>query len=262
MDGQIIANGAIGKVNGAGSGSGGSIKIKTSVLRGTGSISANGAAYEVGGGGGRVSVTYTVNGVPGDDLNSLRNITAFGGHGSWVWGSAGTVHLKQTSQTHGDLYIDDNMQPGNTARPWTPLTPIGFGKIQALTDNSLTVDGNVPMIPDGLVGLEINPNIAQGSTFTITSNTSTVITVDTNNKGLLTEVASIGDTYAAVYRFDNIIFRRGGHLVLGDHHRLGGDSRMDRCGLFAQPRGRAGGGRGLWRSCRAAGRTVAAGGRG
>jgi Bacterial Ig domain/Bacterial Ig-like domain (group 2) len=220
VEGSILASGAQGTGNGSGSGSGGSIKIETSMLHGAGAIRADGAAYEVGGGGGRVAIDYAAFGVTGDDLDGLRNISAFGGHGSWQWGSAGTVLLRQTGQSDGDLYIDDNMASGSTASPWTPLTPIGFGNIQALTGDTLTVDGNVPMVPDGLAGLEFNPNIGQSTTFTVVSNTTSTITVDTTAKGLLTAVASVGDTYAAVYRFDNVYFRRGGHLVLGDEVRV------------------------------------------
>ena len=215
VEGAIRANGSNGAGNGAGSGSGGSIKIQTGLLRGTGVIAADGGAFEVAGGGGRVAIDYEAIGAGGDDLGGLRNITALGGRGSWsAHGSAGTVLLRHSAQPHGDLYIDDNVADA-TAPNWTPLTRIGLGRIADLTAGTLTTDGDVPMIPNGLVGLELNPNIAQDVTFTVISNTDTTITVDTATASL-TDVASVGDTYAGVYNFDNLYFRRGGWLVLGD----------------------------------------------
>ena len=154
--GRILADGQTGGGNQAGSGSGGSIFVETSKLSGTGEISANGGAGEVGGGGGRVAAVYDYVGTDGDDLNDLKNITAFGGHGSNNWGSAGTVLLKKSTQSYGDLYIDDNMTDA-TSSAWTPLTHVGFGQITALTGDALTTDGVVKMAVNGLAGLEINP---------------------------------------------------------------------------------------------------------
>ena len=215
VDGSILANGGQGDGFQSGSGSGGSIKIETSLLAGTGTIAANGGVREVGGGGGRVAITYDYVGDPGDDLDGLRNVTAFGGHGNYRWGSAGTVLVRRSDQPYGDLYVDDNVA-GATSSVYTPLTHIGFGRITDLTDETLTTDGLVKMVPNGLVGLEINPNLEQGETFVVLSNTEARITVDVSEGTVLTDVAISGDTYAGIYRFDNVLFRRGGFLVLGD----------------------------------------------
>ncbi|RLB03240.1 MAG: hypothetical protein DRG83_07320, partial [Deltaproteobacteria bacterium] len=215
VDGSILADGGEGAGFEAGSGSGGSIKIETSLLRGSGKISADGGAREVGGGGGRVAIVYDYFGGEGDDLNGLRNISAFGGHGSSRWGSAGTVVLRRSDQAYGDLYIDDNMVD-STSSVYTPLPHIGFGHILGLTEDTITTDGVVKMVPNGLVGVEINPNINQDETFIIVSNTEDSITVDTSGGKSLTDVAEVGDTYAGVYRFDNVYFRRGGFMVIGD----------------------------------------------
>jgi hypothetical protein len=229
VQGSILANGGTGVGYQAGSGSGGSIKIETSLLCGIGTIAANGGANEVGGGGGRVAITYDYFGESGENLNGLRNITAFGGHGGNAWGSAGTVLLKRNNQQHGDLYIDDNMT-ATTSSVYTPLTHIGFGRIMDLTDDSITTDGWVKMVPNGLVGLEINPNLDQGQTFTVVSNTENTITVDTALGPDLTDVAKIGDAYAGVYRFDNVYFRRGGFLVLGERLVVTDTLRVDEYG--------------------------------
>jgi hypothetical protein len=229
VDGSILANGEGGYGCEAGSGSGGSIKIETSVLNGAGSIAANGGVSEVGGGGGRIAIAYDYLGESGDDLNDLRNVTAFGGHGSNVWGSAGTVLLRRSNQAYGDLYIDDNMSSA-TAPNYTPLTLVGFGPIAELTGDTITIGNGVALGPNGLAGLEINPNLSQTVTYTVKSNTDTTITFDTTGKPALTSIAAKGDEYAAIYRFDNVYFRRGGYMVTGDRLIVGGTIKIDEYG--------------------------------
>jgi hypothetical protein len=232
VDGAILANGGGGAGNWAGSGSGGSIAIATSTLQGQGTIAANGGVSEVGGSGGRVAIRYTTLGASGDDLNGLRNIQAFGGHGNIRAASAGTVLLQLGNESYGDLYIDDNVT-GATAPNWTPLTPIGFAPSAALTANTLTTSGAVPLAVNGLVGLEINPNISQSQTYFIVSNTATTITVDTTGKPDLTAIAAVGDTYAGVNRFDNVFFRRGGYLTTGDLLLVTGTMKIDEYGVLS-----------------------------
>ncbi|MEM4722025.1 MAG: Ig-like domain-containing protein, partial [Candidatus Methanomethylicaceae archaeon] len=228
VNGSIRADGGTGAGWQAGSGSGGSIFIETSLLTGTGTISANGGANEVGGGGGRIAVFYDYLGDPAD-FGSLRQITAFGGHGSSRWGSAGTVLLRRSDQAYGDLYIDDNVASA-TSSIYTPLTPIGFGRVVALTEDTITTDGVVRMVPNGLRGLEVNPNLNQNQTYRVVSNTENTITVDVAGKPYLTSIAKVGDTYAGVYRFDNVYFRRGGYLVMGDPLVVTGTMRIDEYG--------------------------------
>lgn len=225
IEGGILANGGAGTGWQAGSGSGGSVLIVTSFLHGAGTIAANGGVNEVGGSGGRVACFYDALGGSGDDFGQLLRITAFGGHGNYAAGSAGTVLLARSDQTYGDLYIDDNMA-GQTAPLWTPLTPIGYGKIAALTADTLTVDGNVAFAPGGLVGLDVNPNRHQNLTFRIVANTLDTVTVDISGGVPLTAVASVGDEYVGVYRFDNVTFRRGGYLVLGDELEVTGTLKL------------------------------------
>ena len=235
IDGSLLANGEQGWGCQAGSGSGGAIRLATSLLRGTGTIAANGGVSEVGGSGGRVAITYDYLGDAGDDLNGLRNIQAFGGHGGNAWASAGTVFLKRSNQQYGDLYIDDNMG-GGTASNYTPLTHVGFGEIVGLTEDTITTDGVVAMVPDGLRGIEINPNLNQAQTYVVTANTETTLTVDLSGKPGLTAVAAArndtrpGDTYVGIYRFDNVYFRRGGFLVMGDRLMVSDTMRLDESG--------------------------------
>jgi hypothetical protein len=222
VEGGILANGGSGQNYNAGSGSGGSINITTSLLQGTGVIQARGFAKEVGGGGGRIAVVYDALGA--DDFAALTNIDAAGGAGSNSRGSAGTVLLRQSSQAYGDLFID--AVSGSTAQKWTPLTHIGFGEIQALTEDTITFDGLVSITPGALVGIEINPNINQEQTFTVVSNTDISATVAVSGTAL-TEAAAVGDTYSGVYTYDNLFMRRGGFLVLGDKLKIQGELRID-----------------------------------
>lgn len=231
VDGAIQANGLQGDGYSAGSGSGGSVYVETGELRGTGVIAANGGASEVGGGGGRVAIIYDTLGAPDNDLDALRGITAFGGHASTP-GSAGTVLLRHLSQPLGDLYIDGGYE-GSTAPAYTPLTPITFGAAAAVSGNSLTTDGKVRLIPNGLVGLELNPNTDQEQTFTIVANSEDGITVTPGNGTNLEDVSAAGDTYVGIYRFDNVYFRRGGFLCIGDRLLVNEALVLDEYGVLS-----------------------------
>jgi hypothetical protein len=213
--GAIRADGQAGSGFLAGSGAGGSIKIETEIFQGSGSVTANGGVNEVGGGGGRIAVTYSFVGAGTNDFDDLRNVTASGGKGANRHGSAGTVLMRQSSQAIGDLYLDATTTNA-LASLWSPLTPIGLGRSAALTTNTLTLDGAVSVLPGGLAGVLLQPNIEDAASFTIIENTATTITVAVNGTTNLTSVANVGDVYAAAYRFDNVILRRGAWLVTSD----------------------------------------------
>ena len=221
VHGAILANGNVPRGANAGSGAGGAIWIDTASLRGTGVVAADGGAFEVGGGGGRVAIAYDALGASGDDLNGLRNVTAFGGHGSVGWGSAGTVVLRGPGQTYGDLFVDDNVVTSSSS-VWTPLPLVGFGRIRALTADTLTPDGSTTYLPGALVGLWLNPDTSQAQVFRIVANTESNLIVDLPGATTLLDVAATGDECAALHRFDNVHFRRGGFLVCGDWLRVGG----------------------------------------
>jgi len=100
---------------------------------GSGRVSADaGYGYTGAGGGGRVAVRYS-------DLSGLdrARITASGGTGS-AKGSAGTVYLKSSSQTYGDLIIDN----GGPTTPRTPLPVTG----QQLQFDSVTARNSARVI--------------------------------------------------------------------------------------------------------------------
>ena len=239
VNGGIRANGGDSAGSAAGGGSGGSIVIHTPLLAGTGYIEANGGNNGPGGGGGRIAmfcdtIDSQVN------LNNLRNITAFSGRGSYNDrpATAGTIYLKYTGGENY-LYIDDNMVDTNgvataTASQSTPLTPIGFGATSEVSGNTLVTDGLVPLMPGGLAGLRINPDVNQNETFAIQTNTgNSIMVLSPNENGYqFSSLAGSGKTYAGLYNYDNIIFRRGGNLVIGDLLKVSNKMNISEYGLL------------------------------
>ncbi|HMP96754.1 MAG TPA: Ig-like domain-containing protein [Kiritimatiellia bacterium] len=215
VHGSIRANGGAAGGWQSGGGAGGSIKISTPLFLGTGSVTANGGGNEVGGGGGRILVEYDLLGLGSNDFNGVRNITASGFRGNIRHGSSGSVLMRQSTQAIGDLILDATTTNA-TAQLWSPLTPIGLGRSVALTTNTLTLDGAVNVLPGGLVGLTLRPNVNSSIGFAIVDNTQSTITVAVSGPTNLLTVAAIGDVYAAEYRFDNVILRRGAWLVTSD----------------------------------------------
>ncbi len=64
------------------------MNISVHTLSGTGTITANGGGFEVGGGGGRIAIRY------GSLTLDQANIKALGGQGNHAIGAKGTVYLE------------------------------------------------------------------------------------------------------------------------------------------------------------------------
>ncbi len=151
VNGTLTVNGVINADGGYGStgdnyhvgggGSGGSIWLNVGTLTGTSTISANGGATQDddrdggGGGGGRIAIYYTTNSIP------MSQITAYGGKpngGDWGTqkGGAGTIFLKATSASYGDLILNNNhtnwYQTDNYKVRETPLS-------DSMTLNNLSI---------------------------------------------------------------------------------------------------------------------------
>ena len=228
VDGAIRANGGLAS-SAAGDGSGGSVMIRASRLAGNGSISADGggSGAGVGGGGGRVALycDYLDSAAP---LGNLLNVSAFAGHGNYDTrqASAGTVYVKY-NQGQEELFIDDNSS-GATAAMNTPLTTFGSGTSGPVTNDTLTTDGQMPILPGGLAGLRLNPAISQPQTFAISGNSANTISVVTPNENGIAfgALAAAGKVYGGFYRYDNLTFRRGGNLLLGDRLEVPGTLTM------------------------------------
>ena len=140
---------------------------------------------------------------------------AYGGTG-YRNGGAGTIFLKSTTQTYGDLIIDNG---GNGASvDSTPLRAIAVGTSTDLASNVLTdTNANFP-VPNpatralGLIGLKLNPNINQSKTFTVIDNTATTIITDPAD-GDMTAVAGTGDRYIGVYIFDSFSIKDSAKVI-------------------------------------------------
>jgi hypothetical protein len=127
--------------------------------------------------------------------------------------------LKGASQSHGNLLVSNQ---GVDARlQSTPLRSIGEGTSTGLGADVLTDTSASFPLPDdsvgalGLVGLELNPNLSQSSTFTVIGNNATQIFIDTAD-GQMTDVASAGATYVGVYFFDELTVTDGAQVYTGD----------------------------------------------
>jgi hypothetical protein len=116
ITGSITVNGTNGGTlggGGCGAGAGGSVNLTTGTLSGNGSITSNGgnageqSSPSGGGAGGRIAISYTTD-------SSTLTTTAYG-KAAYVFltgqsggGGAGTIFKKASSQTNGDLFIDNN----------------------------------------------------------------------------------------------------------------------------------------------------------
>jgi hypothetical protein len=135
LNGTISANGGSFTPGHGGCGSGGSIWLTTGTLQGSGSISANGGSGRSdcdggAGGGGRIAIYYE----NAAGFSFTNQVFALGGGPftcpNTLWGGAGTIYLKGSSQSVGDLLVNN----GGNLGALTPLTsPEAF---------NLTVAGN------------------------------------------------------------------------------------------------------------------------
>ncbi len=113
VHGRLSADGGGAPANDAGGGSGGSLWLTVGTLAGSGSITVNGGPGEWveggGGGGGRIAIycgTTEFNGT----------LTAYGGPARR--GGAGSIYLRRTHESEGELLIDNGGTWGN----YTPIS--------------------------------------------------------------------------------------------------------------------------------------------
>jgi PKD repeat protein/pimeloyl-ACP methyl ester carboxylesterase len=199
LDGEIAADG-IKFNNLGGGGSGGSIHLTVGTLRGSGRVHANGGGYTnsaLGGGGGRVGIFYA------DKTGFAGNIEAKGGMSrpdccSYANGGAGTIYLKQSGATHGELIIDNG---GTETTDWsTPLSnavPIEL--------EQLRIGGSARV--DSLVGLQLHRALVSLGTSNLRVITGSVLknlTLSSSNRLQLTGAAV----------FDDLAVSSGATLIL------------------------------------------------
>jgi hypothetical protein len=220
LAGTISVNG--GTDNSGGSGSGGSILIKTATLTGSGIITANGGANSssissCGGGGGRIAVYY-------NDASQfdLSKITAYGGKyatGSTATknGGAGTVFLKQSTATYGDLIVNNDNLSSRTDS--TPLPAVGQGFNTLLEANRMVTTASYKT--GSLIGIKLNPQPTGNTLFTIIDNNSTEIFTDPAD-GDMTQIGSQNGPYIGEHLVFNLTVEGSAHLFTTDRIQVSG----------------------------------------
>ncbi|HIJ86427.1 MAG TPA: hypothetical protein HPP97_01945 [Desulfuromonadales bacterium] len=143
LDGEVIVNGGNSNGEAAGDGSGGTVNISAVTMRGAGNILANGgdlniSRLAVGGGGGRVAIKYST-----DFDFPIGNISVIGtkpNYGSR--GGNGTILVKSSQQSYGNLYIDGR---NNAVGADTTFIPVGLIFDNMIVSNraTVTIDGGI-----------------------------------------------------------------------------------------------------------------------
>lgn len=169
-------------------------------------------SFYSGGGGGRVAIYY--NNISGLEKS---NITAFGGKGGSygrdeTGGGAGTIYLKASTQKYGDLIVNNNNYSSDGYS--TPIIAVGIGRSTNLTGDILT-DDTKDWGRNELVGIYLNPNTNQGTSFLIKANDATTINVD-NTTSNMTDVASVGDHYIGEIHLGNLTIINGAKVETED----------------------------------------------
>ena len=194
---------------------GGALTIQTGVLSGSGTIHVNVHSNVLNySGGGRIAIRYS------DMSGWLGNIEAFARTNSSAQyqpiyryrGGSGTVFLKRSDQTYGDLHVtgaDEVTIEGSTA-----LVGLGrrvLGPQSTITGPTLTDPDQI--FPFSLAGLSLVYE-DNGSTFetAILSNTPHSITVADPLPGLLP-----GSEIRARLNLDNLVLEKGAQLQSLDH---------------------------------------------
>lgn len=175
VDGIISASGGNGSGLGGGGGSGGSIWLTVTTLAGAGSIVANGGsgadAVGGGGGGGRISIAYTSDGFVGP-------MTAYGGSG-YARGGAGTIYTKASSQSVGQLLVNN----GGASGTGPPLSSALGAPSQPF---NLTIGSGAIVSSQGSFPLLSNLTVASGGLLTISSSLSNLDMLVFNNLDVAT----------------------------------------------------------------------------
>ena len=222
VHGVIVADGQ--SSYGAG-GAGGSVRLATDHLSGTGAVSARGGDghkdYNTGGGGGgRIAIVGLVGTGPawtGELIGDHVSVRGGTGYQS-IWGGAGTVFVQRAGQTRGELIVDNE---GHTSFAGsTPLVILPEGVLDEVAAGVLT-DYDAVLAAERFAGSWVNPNIAQDLLFGVVTNGDQTISV----AGDPTAVAAPGDTYRGVVALDRLIVAGKAQVeALGDVWISGGDA--------------------------------------
>ena len=210
LQGTVSANGTAPPVYHSAGGSGGSIWVTTSVLRGAGLFQANGANYSGGvgggGGGGRIAVYY-------QDASGYTNsaATATGGSG-WQSGSPGSVVFMDASFPQAHLWV-----VGGASDVFAPSNNLHYGAVTLDGGANLIVGAYSTFLVDGALEVKGQSALTLGGgtvltidgSLNVTSN-STVICQGANNTGQVNgQWAGVGVTINA----SNMLVEAGSRIT-------------------------------------------------
>ncbi|MES9902564.1 MAG: hypothetical protein ABW168_07760 [Sedimenticola sp.] len=220
LDGVIRANGNRSRYNSAGAGGG--LNVDVRALSGAGFLQANGGStynnynYPAGGGG-RISMHLI------DGSGFTGTMEASGGSaGTNYVGGAGTVYVKDASQSYGHLKVDNG---GKTAKPGsTPIRSVGRHVITSVSEVSdgvwrIEVSGNPWRTMDaandwGLDGVDVDLDASEDLSphYTVVSNTvNTLIVVTAEDL-----MGVLGNELVGVHTFETLNVSGGASAEFGE----------------------------------------------
>ncbi len=210
IDGAIRASGD-SSGSAAPFGAGGSIRLDAASIGGLGVVQANGggsaASSSSAGGGGRIALR-------GDSVDAglLSRVAATGGDANTTArrGAAGTIFVKGSSDTFGQLIVDNR---GIDSTQMTELPALGAGIVDAVTATSVT--DNEGDFAHTLVGLDVFFNGNSAELWNVTGHAHHGTTLDLQVAGhALT--AQPGNEYRGLYRFDRVVVRGKARVTTAD----------------------------------------------
>jgi hypothetical protein len=201
LDGAIRANGA----SQDGPGAAGSIWIRAAKISGDGVVQANGGAVVTSGGGGAIAVEYSDPASTGAWSANIRATAANLGAGLELTGAPGTIWIKGPGATYGALTIDSK---GTTPGQETQLPSLGIGLALAGSGGATILTDRTVDIPSYFAGHWVEVTDSSGSlrgSWRIASVSARSFTLAPNGNETISLLP--GDTYAGVYRFDDVHLR-------------------------------------------------------
>ena len=221
---SITANGQVGATGGAG----GSIYMNCASFAGTAgaaAISAKGgtANSTASGGGGRIALISTGNAASFSgnfDYNGAlatfkSTVTAEGGRmfsAPYGGGGAGTIYLKHSGLTYGDMLINNNSQTYSAVNGTTDLVSM-YGTVNGAPGATTLPVSSTPALNGNYVnfypGMKLRPDLANTNGTANDWSDDNVVTVASNNSGILTMTASFagvanGASFRSIDIFDHV----------------------------------------------------------
>ncbi len=197
IDGSVLSNGF-------GRGAGGSVFLEAASLAGGGRVEAQGGARA---GGGRIALVA-------DSISEelVARTSARGGltSASDVSGGAGTLYLKDAASIFGTLIVDN---AGSVTNTTTELVPIGTGVVESVDAAGFTAVA--AEFRHSVVGgwLALDGDFDRPRRILGHAHRGRTLVLDPDDGG---ETPIPGATYEGFWRFDQLIVRGQGHLLVRD----------------------------------------------